>query len=373
MRIRIFRAATLADAMGQVRDELGLDALILGTATQGGIVEVTAALEPEDEPDPLPAPLHALPFAPRPASSGPGIPAPAPTPAPAAPPDDGLHRHNLPPALASALRQGPLDVTCSRLFRFQALPLDAGGPPLLLAGPPGAGKTLTVAKLAARLVMEGYRPMVVTADEQRAGAVEQLAAFTRLLGLTLIAAGRPEMLARALGRREALSPVLIDAPGLDLLDPSQEELLAGLVAASSARIALVLPAGLDPVEAAEIAVAHAAQGARLLIATRLERTARLGGVLAAAHGADLALSEAGTGTDVAEGLTRLTPTALAARLAEPRQTRGDAPAGPASPPPDAAMPPAASPAPAAAGSGTLALHIAAQAGAHRTSSWKANP
>lgn len=368
MRIRIFRAATAAEAMRQVRDELGLDALILATASQGGVVEVTAALELEDEPDPLPASFDALPPVAFPEASPRTLSPPSDPPSPPAP----LHRHNLPPELLSALQDGPLEAACSRLFRFAALPLDAAGPPLLLAGPPGAGKTLTVAKLAARLVMDGHTPMVITADEQRAGAVEQLAAFTRLLGLTLIAAGRPETLARALARREPSSPVLIDAPGLDLSDPSQEDLLASLVAAARARICLVLPAGLDPAEAAEIAVAHAAQGTELLIATRLERRARLGGVLAAAHGADLALTEAGTGTDVADGLTRLTPTSLSARLAATPPSRSQAPAvaAPVLPGPSPAVTTAN--VPAAPGRNTLALHIAAQAGAHRPSSWKTN-
>lgn len=352
MRIRIFRATTLAEAMGQVRAELGLDALILATTTQGDNVEVTAALEPEDEPDlPDPARLdllkglrheHELTAA---------------APAHAVPPADCLGRHNLPAELCSALRQGPLEASCSRLFRFARLPMDADGAPLMLAGSPGSGKTLTIAKLATRLVMEGHRPLVITADEQRAGAVEQLAAFTRLLGLTLIAAGRPEMLERALRRREPLSPVLIDAPGLDLLDPVQEELLASLIAASGARTTLVLAAGVDPMEATEAAAAHAQHGVQLLIATRLDRVGRLGGILAASRSADLALTEAGIGTDVADGLSRLTPATLAARLA------GAAPPG--------LMRKASTlqPAPAPASvldQAALARHIAAQSGARST-------
>ena len=365
MRIRIFRAASLADAMAQVRDELGLDALILGTETRAGLVEVTAALETEDEPepaarfDPLPNPtladLPAAPFA-LPPAQGP------------------LLRHNLPPALLSALEDGPLEAACSRLFRFSRLPLDADGAPLLLTGPPGGGKTLTVAKLATRLVMEGYRPLVITADEQRAGAVEQLAAFTRLLGLTLIAAGRPEMLARALGRREALSPVLIDAPGLDLLDPAQNALQAELIAASHACTALVLPAGLDPAEAEEVAEAHALHGVQLLVPTRLDRTARLGGVLAACHAAGLALTEAGVGTDVADGLARLTPVTLAARLGAIVSTGRLAPAIPPLQPPPPIQVPAGIPAqPGATRHGALSLHIAAQAGIHRLPFRKTNP
>ena len=361
MRIRIFRATSLAEAMAQVRDELGLDALILSTASQGGLVEVTAALEPEDEPEPPGSPLRlSEPHAP-PARPAPGTPEPA----------AALARHNLPPALLAALLSAAqattLEVGCSRLFRFGRLPLDADGPPLLLAGPPGAGKTLTIAKLATRLVMDGHRPLVITADEQRAGGVEQLAAFTRLLGLTLIAAGRPETLARALSRREPRSPVLVDAPGLDLLDPAQDDLLTGLVAASGARMAVVLPTGIDPLEAADIAAAHAGRGAELLVATRVGRHGRLGGVLTAAHGADLALTEAGTGTDVADGLMTFTPAILAGQLSQPLPAR-DAPprqVAVAAAPPAVAIP--------STGRDTLALHIAAQVGGARLPLWKTNP
>ena len=363
MRIRIFRAASLAEAMAQVRDELGLDALIMDTETRAGLVEVTAALDTEDEPEP------AARFDPLP-DLAPDLPA---SPVSATQATAPLSRHNLPPALLSALEDGPLDAACSRLFRFSRLPLDADGAPLLLAGPPGGGKTLTVAKLATRLVMEGHRPLVITADEQRAGAIEQLAAFTRLLGLTLIAAGRPEMLARALGRREALSPVLIDAPGLNLLDPAQDALQADLIAASGACSALVLPAGLDPAEAQEVAEAHALHGVQLLVPTRLDHAARLGGVLAACRSGGLALTEAGIGADVADGLTRLTPVTLATRLAAAAPARGQASASPSQPPPPLRERTETETQPIAKRHGALSLHIAAQAGVHRLPSRKTNP
>ena len=120
--------------------------------------------------------------------------------------------------------------------------------PLLLAGPPGAGKTLSVARLATRLVMAGQSPMIITTDGRRAGATEQLAAFTRLLGLTLIVASHPATLARALLRRTPGTPVLIDAPGTDPFDPASRDEIAGLASTAGATTVLVLPAGLDPAE-----------------------------------------------------------------------------------------------------------------------------
>ncbi len=50
--------------------------------------------------------------------------------------------------------------------------------------------------------MAGVAPMVITADGKRAGATEQLAAFTKLLGISLIVACHPVTLGRALTRRQ---------------------------------------------------------------------------------------------------------------------------------------------------------------------------
>ena len=75
----------------------------------------------------------------------------------------------------------------------------------------------------------------------------------------------------------------------------------------------MLPAGLDPAEAAETAQAFRALGARHLLPTRLDAARRLGGVLAAAA-AGLALTEAGIGQDPAGDLAPIDPAWLAARL-----------------------------------------------------------
>ncbi|MDP3418376.1 MAG: GTPase, partial [Falsiroseomonas sp.] len=84
---------------------------------------------------------------------------------------------------------------------------------------------------------------------------------------------------------------------------------------------LVLPAGLDPDEAAETAGAFRLLGCRHLLPTRLDSARRLGSVLAAAA-VGLPLTEAGTGPDASGGLEPLTPEGLAQRLATPvRQER----------------------------------------------------
>ncbi len=289
MRLKLFRAPNVAAAMAQVRAELGEDALILATRRVGTGVELTAALEAAQQPIPLD-------------TSDPTT-------------IDALRWHAVPPPLAAHLAQGPIETALTRHIRFAPLDLAPGAPPVLLAGPPGAGKTLTTARLATRLVLQGTPPLVISADGDRAGAAEQLAAFTRLLGLVLIVAPDPIGIAHALARREPGAPVLIDAPGIDPFSPTAQAAIATIAAAAGARIALVLPAGLDPAEAADTTAAFAAAGATHLVATRLDVTRRLGAVLAAAT--LLPLAEAGIGPGAADGLVPATPALLATRLSTP--------------------------------------------------------
>ncbi len=287
MRMKLYRAPGMAEAMARLRAELGPDALILATRRVADGVEITAALEPQDEITPLPDPARTK----------------------------LLAWHGVPAVLADKLGTGSLDQALNRVFRFGEINWEGDRPrPLMVAGPPGAGKTLTIARLATRLVMAGSSPLVITTDGQRAGATEQLAAFTRLLGLTLIVASHPATLARALLRRQPGCPVLIDAPGTDPFDPSQRDEIAGLSATADAQTALVLPAGLDACESAEMAEAFAEAGASLLVATRIDLARRFGGILTAAAGGKLTMVEAGTGPGAADGLDRLTPALLAKRL-----------------------------------------------------------
>lgn len=268
MRLKLYRASGMSQAMARVRAELGEDALILASRRVGDGVEVTAALEPDEPPAADPALLAALEY------------------------------HGLPASFQ------PTNLT------FAPLPLN--DQPLLFVGPPGAGKTLTVARLATRLVMAGTKPMVITADGGRAGATEELAAFTKLLGINLVVACHPVTLGRALSHRSD-APTLIDTTGRDAFDPAQLEELSALAATADAAMVLVLPAGLDAAEAADVAQAFAGIGTRLLVATRLDLAHRLGGILSAA-GVGLALTEAGVGPGAADGLQPMTQEWLTARL-----------------------------------------------------------
>lgn len=282
--------------MAKVRQDLGPEALILRTRRIVDGVEITAALEQAEAlPDQqLTTSFRAL----------------------DAEREEALQWHGVPAGLAARLRYGPIEDAVAASVAFRNLDLQPDASPVLFAGPPGAGKTLTVARLATRLIMASIMPLVITADGHRAGATEQLAAFTRLLGLTLTVANQPASLVKALTRRTAHTPVLIDGAGLNPFDPAERAELLDLSGAAAATVVLVLPAGLDSGEAAELAHAFASLGAKLLIATRMDLARRIGSVLAAAA-TGLALAEAGVGPGAADGLVPFTPALIAGRLTVP--------------------------------------------------------
>ena len=109
MRLKLFRAPAMADAMRQVRAALGPDALILSSRRVADGVEITAGLETEA---PAPVPPPALPAA-----------------APAA---AALEYHGASAALRRKLAGGPLPFALSAALRFATLPLEANAPPVRL-------------------------------------------------------------------------------------------------------------------------------------------------------------------------------------------------------------------------------------------------
>jgi flagellar biosynthesis protein FlhF len=305
----------MAEAMHLIRQELGDDAVIVSTqrAAGGKGVRITAALEPEQDDD-MTAGFQ---DDGTPSSSADIV-------------TSALIEHNLPPRLVEQLsnaarltRNDDPEAACAMAleasFVFAPLP-DHGAPrPFLLIGPPGNGKSMTVAKLAARSTMKGRRVGVISADNVRAGANSQLAAFTSILKIELISARGPETLQRAISKCQAdYDIIFVDTPGLNPFKQSDLDYLAAMVEGADVEPILVLAAGGDPIEAAEIGAAFGSVGATRLLATRLDTTRRLGSILAAAEAASLMFCDVSAGARVVNGVTAISP-AIMARMIMPTE------------------------------------------------------
>jgi len=111
----------------------------------------------------------------------------------------------------------------------------------VFVGPPGVGKTTTIAKLAAQeRARHGRRVSLVAADGFRVGAVEQLRIYADILGTPFSTARTPDELETALhcGRR----PLLLDTAGRSPSDDMARDMFRTLAQRPDVRTHLVLAA-----------------------------------------------------------------------------------------------------------------------------------
>lgn len=325
MRLKTFTARTIAQALQQVRLELGEDAVILSTESGRGGARLIAALPPSPEAEQvLDAALGATAGTAVAAAAGhSSVAVLAPAPA-AAGLRAALAWHGVPAGLAERLLRGAasggvepaavLAAALDAMLGFQPLADRAGGRPVMLIGPPGVGKTLTAAKLIVDAHRRGRPVFAASCDTRRAGGIEQLEAFTRILELPLVRIGDPAGLGDAVAAAVAGSSVIIDTAGCCPFSRDDARTLAALIEAAEAEPVLVLAAGSDAAEAGETAAAFAQLGCRRMIATRIDVSRRLGCLVAAAAGGRLALAGAAIGPHAAEPPAAVSAVSLARLL-----------------------------------------------------------
>ena len=207
-----------------------------------------------------------------------------------------------------------LTAALETLYTFRPLPQERYDKPLILVGPPGTGKTLSCAKLAARAVMNGLKPAVITTDMVRAGGIEQLAALTKVLELDCIEAEDKTSLQKAIEDNQEADQIIVDTAGRNPFSPEDMKELAQLITAADFDAILVMPAGGDAEESAEMAQAFGVLEINWLLPTRLDITRRLGGLLSAVEETGLVFADVSPTPNVAEGLIPLSSERLAELL-----------------------------------------------------------
>ncbi len=304
MRIVSFLAPNSKRAIADLRSRLGEDAVILSTRTlEDGQVSVTGAIDDDavDLSDVLVPPerttsldwlqalidFHEWPF-----QSGGRI-------------EPVLNE--LTPAEPELI----VKTLVRALFRFDSSILQARKP-LLFSGPPGSGKTVTLAKIAAAQVLAGRAVDVLSLDVSRAGGLNQLSTLLSPLELSPTPvpslSALPGLVAESKGEI-----ILVDSIATNPFEPNDLGMVSTLVSRAGVELLLMLPAGQGYADSAEIARSYVALGARAMVVTKLDVARRLGGVLAAAE-AGLAFTQAGIGPTIGNGLCELGADGLARLL-----------------------------------------------------------
>ena len=171
-------------------------------------------------------------------------------------------------------------------------------------GATGAGKTTTIAKLAARAVARGASVGLVMADTHRIGAAEQLGTYARLLDVPMRTAGDGAGLVAALADLERADVIYVDTAGVAGDGRASTELARMLAAAGGA----VTTTAVIPASASETALRASWQRLAALapatsVVTKVDEGGGLGAVCAWLAEVGVPVDWLGTGTRVPDDVT----------------------------------------------------------------------
>ena len=331
MHLKRYRAETVQEALRAVREDLGPHAFVLSTRVVpvsgmrgwfgARLVEITAAADRPSVSEDRHLPPSRSALRRDSARASDSIAA-------------RLQAAGLDPALArqvadahpSTQRRGATESGLRQTIADTLAPLAAEdaeyAPVEVFIGPPGAGKTTTIAKIAAqeRARIRGKRLGLIAADGFRVGAVEQLRLYADILGAPLDVARTPMELEMALDK--ARRPLLLDTAGRSVSDEASRGMLRVLASRRDVRAHLVLSAS-TPTEAVKRIFDRFedARPSRIVI-TKLDEAESLAPLVPVLRDRGLPLSYLGTGQSVPEDLERATAPAIAAWVSGEGTRRG---------------------------------------------------
>ncbi|MCA9244667.1 MAG: AAA family ATPase [Phycisphaerales bacterium] len=321
--LRTFQAATMPEALARVKRELGADAVILGTRSlpprAGGLLgsggfEITAA--------PHGATGEQRGAVAKPADTGGRL-----------TPElqmyytrlveqevaDELAMRIVRRAAARAAAPGRLKAALIDVIR-ESVPTtggigdsDQGLRRVALIGPPGCGKTTTIAKLAAQLSLKQKRRVaLLSIDMHRMATGEQVRRYAELLGVEAHVA-QTEQCVRDLCRGlHDVDTLLIDTPGVGPRDPGRLARLAAMLRAARVdETHLVIPVTWDARRQAAAAERFKGLGVTRVTFTGLDEAVGLGVVLNAIDRLQLEVSYLCDGQIVPNDLREASPERIA--------------------------------------------------------------
>lgn len=184
---------------------------------------------------------------------------------------------------------------------------------VIFLGTTGVGKTTTIAKLAADLLINKQLTVgLVTTDTYRIAAVEQLKTYAKILDLPMEVAYSGAELRQAINGYKDKSIILIDTAGASQKNDDQfNETVAMINSLSDMEIYVVLSMTTKYSDMLEIVDRYNYFGKVKVIFSKLDETNRLGNILNLKSRYDLQLSYMTTGQNVPDDIAIIDPQHIA--------------------------------------------------------------
>jgi flagellar biosynthesis protein FlhF len=187
---------------------------------------------------------------------------------------------------------------------------------VVLVGPPGAGKTSTLAKLAVQFGLAvGKSVQLLTTDTFRIAAATELRSYAAILGIGCQVLESPGELLQAIEGHRQKDLILVDTPGLCRLELDAGEELAEVLAQQTVfDTHLVLPASMRTADLRRISEQYRIFTPRKLLFTRMDETEIVGPILSLSVRMGLPVSFFSHGQRIPEDLEPATPDLLLNQL-----------------------------------------------------------
>ena len=191
----------------------------------------------------------------------------------------------------------------------------------VFVGPPGVGKTTTIAKIAAQERAGRARPLgLVAADAFRAGAVEQLRSYASVIGVPFRVARSAAELDQALDATRQTA--FIDTAGRSPNDSSLTDLFDVIGRRKTVRTHLVMAADTSMPTAERLLARYAPLKPSRVVITKLDEAHSVIPLFNLVRERNLPVSWIAAGQRVPEDLLRATPASLATMLLQETNPEG---------------------------------------------------